>query len=187
MTLEFNRYHNSNIRGFAIIKNNLIHDNRGLFQEWFNRSNFGDIGINFEVKQANLAVSKKNVIRGIHFSDKKHVQDKLLICISGQIIDYGVDLRKNSLTFGMYDKFELNSESGEAVFIQHGIGHAYEVLSETATVAYLLTESWNPKFEYTLNPNDPDINIKWKTSDPILSDRDSSAFYINDLNSRFIN
>jgi dTDP-4-dehydrorhamnose 3,5-epimerase len=187
MVSEVNRYHNSNISGFAIIRNSPIHDNRGSFLEWFNRSNFDDVGVNFEVKQANLAVSKKNVVRGIHFSDKKHVQNKLLICVSGQIIDYGVDLRKNSPTFGKYDKFDLNSESGEAVFIQHGIGHAYEVLSETAIVAYLLTEQWNPDFEYTLNPNDSKIGIKWKSSKPILSDRDSNALSINELESRLIN
>ena len=187
MASDLNYYHNSSISGFTIIKNNLIYDTRGLFLEWFNQSNLDDIGIDFEVKQANLAVSKKNVIRGIHFSDKKHVQNKLLICISGQIVDYGVDLRKNSPTFGKYDKFDLHSESGEAVFIQHGIGHAYEVLSDTAIIAYLLTEKWTPEFEYTLKPNDPIIGIEWDSNEPIMSTRDSNAPYISELESKFIN
>jgi dTDP-4-dehydrorhamnose 3,5-epimerase len=187
MTPNLKYYRDSSISGFAIIQNSLMHDNRGLFLEWFNQSNFTDNGINFEVKQANLAVSKKNVIRGIHFSDKNHVQNKLLICVSGQIVDYGVDLRKDSTTFGKYDKFNLNSESGEAVFIQHGIGHAYEVLSDTAIIAYLLTEKWNPEFEYTLNPKDPMIGIAWNSNEPIMSTRDNNAPYISELDSRFVN
>lgn len=186
MVTDLNQHHNSPISGFTIIRKSIMHDSRGLFLEWFNRPNFHDIGIDFEVKQANLAVSKKNVIRGIHFSDKKHVQHKLLICVSGQIIDYGVDLRKNSPTFGKYNKFELDAESGDSIFVQHGIGHAYEVLSETAIVAYLLTENWNPKLEYTLNPNDPKIGIKWNSTNPIMSDRDNNALFISELDSRLM-
>ena len=173
----------SNISGFCRVDFNVIRDARGSFNQWFLNQGNSEL-VNFpSIKQANMSTSVKGVVRGIHFSDPSHPQYKLITCTKGLIIDYGIDLRKNSSTFGEFDSFELDENSGSSVIIEAGIGHAFEVLSESATIVYLLSEVWKPDLEYTINVFDDEINVPWKTKNPILSDRDKSALVLKDFKS----
>jgi dTDP-4-dehydrorhamnose 3,5-epimerase len=56
--------------------------------------------------------------------------------------------------------------------LKHGLGHAFEVLSKTATIVYLLSSQWNPSKEFTINPFDPELSIPWLAQNSIVSDRD---------------
>lgn len=173
----------SKISGFYRIDFNVVTDVRGSFNQWFSDVEHTEIGIFPRIKQANMSTSVRGVVRGIHFSNPTHPQYKLVTCTNGSIIDYGVDLRKSSPTYGNFDYFELNENNGNTVILESGIGHAFEVLSESATIVYLLSEVWKPDLEYTINVFDDDINIPWKTKNPILSDRDKSALVLKDFKS----
>jgi dTDP-4-dehydrorhamnose 3,5-epimerase len=59
--------------------------------EWFT-------GVKFI--QDNEAISKKGVVRGLHFQRPPFAQTKLIRVISGEILDVIVDLRKSSETYG---------------------------------------------------------------------------------------
>ena len=173
----------SKISGFYRIDFNVVTDIRGSFNQWFLDVEHTEIGIFPRIKQANMSTSVRGVVRGIHFSNPTHPQYKLVTCTNGSIIDYGVDLRKNSPTFREFDCFELDENSGSSVIIEAGIGHAFEVLSESATIVYLLSEVWKPDLEYTINVFDDEIKVPWKTKNPILSDRDKSALVLKDFKS----
>ena len=173
----------SKISGFYRLDFNVVSDPRGSFNQWFSDDGHTEVANFPRIKQANMSTSVRGVVRGIHFSDPTHPQYKLVTCTNGSIIDYGVDLRKSSSTFGSFDCFELGENSGSSVIIEAGIGHAFEVLSESATIVYLLSEVWKPQLEYTINIFDDEINVPWKTNSPILSDRDKSALNLKEFKS----
>jgi len=168
----------SKINGFYLINHTFLTDERGSFNTWFSVDIGAGMHTEFHTKQANTSTSFKGVIRGIHFSDKCHVQHKIVTCIDGEVMDYGVDLRKDSKTFKEFDGIILNSNKANSVFIESGVGHAFEVLSKQATIVYLLSEVWKPDLEYTLNAFDKEINIPWVTKRPLLSKKDKFAQYL---------
>lgn len=171
------------IFGFEEIHVPVHTDERGSFQQWFTQKSFGGFK-NFEPVQANTSVSKHGVIRGIHYSTVDIGQSKMVICVSGKIRDVAVDIRKDSETFGQYDVIELEENSGKVAWISAGLGHAFEVLSESATIVYILSSEYNPNFEKEINPLDVDLNINWVTKDPILSEKDRKAESFHDFTSR---
>jgi len=151
-------------------------DERGHFQEWFKRSEFLRItGRNFEVSQANISVSKKNVLRGIHFSVAEEGQGKWVTCLTGSIWDVIVDLRQESRTFKQWIGIDLFSDAPACVFIPEGFGHGFLSLEDNTTVAYFLTSEYSPKMEFGINPFDPDLSISWPSQKMTLSQKDQSA------------
>lgn len=165
----------SNILGFSSFTLPISTDIRGEFRTWFVAQNIDTGSSSFVVGQSNISTSVKSVIRGIHFSDASYEQTKIITCVSGFIKDYAIDLRTQSRTFGMHDSIELSENNGRTAVLKHGLGHAFEVLSETATIVYLLSSQWNPSKEFTINPFDSELAIPWLTQIPIVSNRDKEA------------
>ena len=165
------QYSATSIEGFFKIRNEVFKDNRGTFNEWFVQDDYSD----FYPAQANVSFSQKGVIRGIHYSTAPEGQSNLVICTSGRIKYVAVDLRQDSPTYGKHHVVELSGRSGNAVFLAEGLGHAFEVLSETATIVYLLSSKYNKDLEKEINPLDKQLNIPWVTTDPILSEKDKNA------------
>jgi dTDP-4-dehydrorhamnose 3,5-epimerase len=152
-------------------------DRRGSFHEWFSQADLlATTGRSLDVAQANCSVSRRGVIRGIHFSDVPPGQAKYIICTSGSIIDVTVDLRVSSPGYGRWAAVPLDDQSRRAVFLSEGLGHAFVTLSDEATVLYLCSTPYAPGREHGVHPLDPDIGIAWPDGlDPILSDKDAAA------------
>ena len=168
-----------------VITNNRFEDERGYFQEWFNRQKLVEIyGIDFDPRQANISVSSRNVIRGMHFGIGSNDQSKLVMCASGTIVDVTVNIDKNSENFRQIHKFTLSSENFTSIFIPAGFAHGFEVISDSATVVYLQSREYAPDLEYAINPMDPDLGIIWSTTNPILSRRDSESSSLKDYTNR---
>ena len=163
--------------GGAWIATNIGHkDERGSFGEWF-RSDVIEqqLGINFEVKQANTSTSKKNVIRGLHYSLAAIGQSKWVSCASGTIWDVVVDIRPESPTFKKWVGTELKGSDSKAIFISEGLGHGFMSLENNSVITYLLNSVYSPSEEYSINPMDPDLAINWPDGNPIIAERDLSA------------
>lgn len=160
----------------AWLRESIIHrDQRGLTKEIFDL-NFLPLELkSFQITQLLEAVSKKNTIRGVHFSSPTNPQIKLVSCLKGAILDCIIDLRVNSTTFGKTEIFELSEASPRVLILSPGFGHAYQVLSESATVFYALETKFNFKEEYTINPLDKSLNFPWIGTNFILSKRDQHA------------
>jgi dTDP-4-dehydrorhamnose 3,5-epimerase len=152
-------------------------DQRGSFLEWFKDDEIqADVGHSLEIAQANCSVSRRGVIRGIHYSDVPPGQAKYVTCGSGAIIDVVVDIRVGSPGFGTWDAVRLDDESRLAVYLCEGLGHAFVALSDQATVLYMCSTPYAPGREHGVNPLDPAIGIAWPADiEPILSDKDAAA------------
>ena len=155
----------------------LFGDARGSFAEWFRTDTISRLtGFEFSVAQANISTSSKGVVRGIHYADVPPGQAKFVMAVTGSIIDYVVDIRVGSPTFGKWVAEELRADRRDATLIEPGLGHAFVALDDDTTVAYLVTDFYRPEREHGVHPLDSDIALDLPTGiEPILSDKDLAA------------
>ena len=169
------------IKGVWLVTHQPHDDERGSFREWFKSSEvLVKTGREFQVAQSNISTSKKNVLRGIHYSIAPEGQAKWVTCITGSILDVVVDLRPDSDTFKQHVKVELNSMTPQSLLVSEGLGHSFLALEEDNVVSYLLTSSYIPHLESGINPFDPELNIIWPRKNIVLSDKDRLALPLSD-------
>jgi len=162
--------------GVFKVKSKIEIDNRGAFREWFKSSSFlQKAGQPFIPAQANLSFSSKNTLRGIHYSLVEVGQAKWVTCASGRVLDLVIDLRVGSPTFGEHLLLNLESNSGDSIFIPVGFGHAFLALEDNTCITYLLSSEYSPKFEHEISPLDTSLNIGWPPVDFIFSEKDLNA------------
>ena len=172
-----------NIRGLSIqgafeITPQVHQDERGGFWEWYRFDELEAVlGHPLDLKQANGSVSKKGVLRGLHFADVYPGQAKYVSCVHGEVLDFIVDIRLGSPNFGQWDSVKLSSESRNAVYLAEGLGHAFLSLTEGATVNYLVSGVYNPSAEHGINPLDSEIGLVFPEAAgvPLLSPKDTDA------------
>lgn len=175
------RIEEASIEGVWIIQNEIYPDQRGTFQEWFQSKQFqGITGIDFRPQQANSSISKKGVIRGIHYSTSENGQAKLVTCMSGNILDVIFDIRVGSKTFGQHVSVAMNAQDGKSLFISEGLGHAFISLEENSNLVYLLSSTYDPKTENSVHPLDSTLAFNWPLERIILSERDAGAPSLNE-------
>tara|TARA_Y100000813_G_C23996691_1_gene273836 strand:+ start:49 stop:567 length:519 start_codon:yes stop_codon:yes gene_type:complete len=121
-----------------------------------------------------LSVSKKNVLRGLHFQVRKP-QGKLISVLKGEIFDVAVDLRKKSKTYGKYFSINLSEKNCTSVFIPPGFAHGFLTLKKENIICYSCTEYRSPIDERSLLYNDPKIKIKWPAKKLNISVKDKNA------------
>jgi dTDP-4-dehydrorhamnose 3,5-epimerase len=153
------------------------HDGRGHFLEWYSGEELTRVvGHGFRVAQANCPVSRRGVVRGVHFADVPPGQAKFLTCVRGEILDVVVDVRVGSPTFGRWAGVRVDDRAHQAVYLAEGLGHAFMALSEQATVVYLCSTAYDPQRERGIDPLDPGLGIEWPAGvTPVLSERDAAA------------
>jgi dTDP-4-dehydrorhamnose 3,5-epimerase len=150
------------IQGSYLATHNVFPDERGLFREWFKADEIATIDPEYKVRQANYSLSKKSVIRGIHYSLAPEGQAKLVTCASGSIVDVLIDLRVGSPTYLKIEYIELAEDSGKVAYIPTGVGHGFVVISDVASVVYLTSSEYAPEFERSICPTDPELAINWQ-------------------------
>jgi dTDP-4-dehydrorhamnose 3,5-epimerase len=151
-------------------------DRRGVFLEWYRYDRLAEVvGHPLELAQANLSVSTRGVVRGIHYADVPPGQAKYVTCVRGAVWDVVVDLRRGSPTFGRWEAVRLDEVDRRAVYLAEGLGHGVCALTDDATLAYLCSTVYHPAAEHAVHPLDPDLDIDWPVDAPILSERDASA------------
>lgn len=165
------------IDGAYVFTPRIYPDSRGTFNEWFRDGEFlEDLGYRFTLAQANCSVSRRGVVRGIHFTDVPPGQAKYVVCASGSILDVIVDLRVGSPTYLRWEGVALDDQARRGVFLSEGLGHGFIALSDQATVMYLCSTGYAPDIEHGVNPLDPEIGIAWpRDAELILSDKDAAA------------
>lgn len=166
----------TSLPGVLVITPKIYSDNRGAFWETWNLKDFELAGLPATWVQDNYSVSKKNVVRGIHYQIVQP-QGKLVRASRGAVLDVAVDLRRNSPCFGEHVLVELSEENGRMLWIPEGFGHGFLVLSDIAGFAYKVTDYYNPKGERTIVWNDPELGIKWPISpdEAIVSEKDANG------------
>lgn len=159
-----------------LITQTIYRDERGAFSETYNLRGFAEAGLPTNWVQDNFSVSRKNVLRGIHYQIIQP-QGKLVRVTHGSVLDIAVDLRRSSPTFGRHMTMELGGEDGKMLWIPEGFGHAFLVLSEMAGFAYKVTDYYSPAGERTIAWNDPDLGISWPIApeEAIVSAKDRAG------------
>jgi dTDP-4-dehydrorhamnose 3,5-epimerase len=165
------------IEGAWLFVPRIHQDERGSFLEWFRGDEFADkLGYRLDIAQANCSVSRRGVIRGIHFADTPPGQAKYITCMNGAILDVVVDVRIGSPTFARWTAVRLDDEERSAIYIAEGLGHAMMALTEQATILYLCSTSYAPGREHGVHPLDPEIGISWPDDVAVvLSGKDAAA------------
>jgi dTDP-4-dehydrorhamnose 3,5-epimerase len=161
-----------------LIEPRVFGDERGAFLEWFRADRLAEaLGRQVPIVQANTSVSARGVVRGIHFADVPLGQAKYVTVTRGAIIDYVVDLRVGSPTFGQWQGVELSAENRHAVFLAEGLGHAFVSLQDDTSVSYLVTDVFRPEREHAVQPLDGDLGLDYRlpVSELILSAKDEAA------------
>ena len=135
-------------------------DDRGMFMEWYRFDRLEEvIGHSLTLRQANVSVSKKGVVRGIHFADIPVGQAKYVTATHGAVLDFVIDIRVGSPTFGQWDSVLLDDVDRRSIYIAEGLGHAFVALTEGATVSYLVSDSFKAEREHGISPLDADIGL----------------------------
>ena len=148
------------IKGLYIIEPTVHGDERGYFMETYNQKDMQAAGLNMNFVQDNQSMSKKGVLRGLHFQ-KQYPQGKLVRVIKGCVLDVAVDLRADSATYGKWFGVELSEENKKQFYVSEGFAHGYLVLSDTAEFCYKVTDFYHPGDEGGLAWNDPAIGVDW--------------------------
>lgn len=173
-------FENLKLDGLVLIKPRIFLDERGFFIESYKKRDFARAGIPEEFVQDNHSKSTRGVLRGLHYQRGPAAQGKLLRCISGAILDVGVDIRRGSPTFGKWDAAELSAVNAHMLYLPAGFAHGFLVLSETAEIICKCTAEYSPKDEGGIYWNDPEIGVEWTLADPLLSTRDSALPRLKD-------
>jgi len=164
------------IPGLFVLESPVWGDDRGTFREWFKDEDFKDAGLEFHAQQANLSVSKKNVVRGLHYSVAPEGQAKVVTCAHGELDDVIVDIRVGSPTFGRCEVVHLASGEERSVYVPAGVAHGFCVTSELGALAYLLSSPFNAAFELEIKPFDEEINVPWTIDGAaVVSPKDAGA------------
>ena len=164
------------IKGLFIIEPRIFEDSRGIFYETFNEKIFNDkTGLTISFCQDNESISKKNVLRGLHFQNPPFAQGKLVRIVAGRVLDIAVDIRKSSPTYGQYELIELSDKNKLQFYIPPGFAHGFVALEDNSIFSYKCTNYYSPVSERTIQWNDPNLSINWEIKNPIISEKDQKG------------
>jgi dTDP-4-dehydrorhamnose 3,5-epimerase len=167
------QFENTFIPDLIVIKPRVFEDSRGY------------AGIKDEFIQDNQSLSEAGVLRGMHFQVPPFAQSKLVRVIRGSVLDVVIDIRKGSPTYGKHFTIELSERNKTMLYIPTGFAHGFLTLEDQTLFSYKCGELYNKSAEQGIMWNDPDLQINWNISNPVLSEKDMSNLRLKDYDSPF--
>lgn len=175
------------LKDVFVFEPNVFGDHRGFFMETYNEKMFEEAGLSFDFIQDNHAMSAEaGTLRGLHYQLEPYAQTKLVRVTKGAVYDVIVDIREGSPTYGQWEGFILSEENKRQLLVPKGFAHGYCTLTKDAEFLYKVDNYYSPNHDRGMAWNDPQLNINWPTTNPILSDKDSKQPLFKDLDSPFI-
>ncbi|SHJ58735.1 dTDP-4-dehydrorhamnose 3,5-epimerase [Maribacter aquivivus] len=163
------------LRGCFILQPKIFKDSRGSFFEIFKKKELEQhLGFKIDFVQENKSISKKGVLRGLHFQTGEAAQAKLISVQKGEVLDVIVDIRPESLTYGHHVKINLSDQNFTSIFIPKGMAHGFLSISNEVVFTYLCDNYYNQNMESGILYNDSDLAIDWgyTSSEFIVSEKD---------------
>jgi len=160
------------IPGLVIVEPEVGSDERGSYSESYKASEFLKAGIKDVFVQENRSISRRGVLRGLHYQRAPRAQAKLVRCMRGRVFDAVVDLRPRSKTYGKSFAIELSGENGLMLYIPAGFAHGFCAITDGVEVLYKCSGEYAPGHEGGVIWNDPKLKIKWPVKNPIISEKD---------------
>lgn len=165
-----------NIPDLLLLTPRVFEDDRGYFFESYNQKTFeAASGLHTQFVQDNESLSRKGVIRGLHFQAPPYAQAKLVRVLRGAVYDVAVDLRKASPTYGKWAGALLSAENKKQLYIPEGFAHGFAVLEHETIFAYKCSQYYHRESEVCLSWDDQHIGINWPVAVPIISQKDSEG------------
>lgn len=171
------------LNGARIVTLPFSSDARGTFTKTFHETDLKAVGIDFVLKESYFSLSKKDVIRGMHFQLPPHQHSKIVFCPQGAIMDVIVDLRKGSLTYGQHYAQVLSAENHLAYYIPEGFAHGFKSLTGDAITYYLVSSEYSPRHDTGIRYDS--IGYDWGVKEPVISARDLSFIGVGEFESPF--
>jgi dTDP-4-dehydrorhamnose 3,5-epimerase len=168
------------IDGLVEIIPTVYQDDRGWFCELYREDEFRKNGLNTNFVQDNQSFSKKGVLRGLHLQLPPYSQGKLVYVATGKVRDVVVDLRPGSSTFSKVHYCTLDASKRNLLFVPEGFAHGFTALEDSIFI-YKCTNLHNPAHEVGIRWNDPDLNIDWMATNPVLSAKDKNHPTLDEL------
>ena len=162
----------TSIDGLLIIEPTVFKDDRGYFFESYNEQRFKELGVPDDFVQDNQSCSQKGVVRGLHFQKPPYAQAKLVRVLRGAVLDFAVDIRKGSPTYGKYESVLLTADNFRQFYLPAGFAHGFAALEDNTVFAYKCSNFYNKASEGCILFNDKDLNIDWRVENPITSEKD---------------
>lgn len=165
------------ITGAWVFSPRQFSDDRGLFLEWYKAEALEQaVGHRLTLAQANHSISRRGVLRGVHYADLPPGQAKYVSTPRGAVLDIVVDIRVGSPTFGQHECVRLDEVNRRCLYLAEGLGHAFLALADDTAVSYLCSTPHTPSREHALHPLDPALGIHWPAGlAPLLSPRDDES------------
>lgn len=177
--------HPLEIRDVLLCEPTIFEDERGFFMEAYNESRYRAAGITERFVQDNISVSRKGVLRGLHYQALPHAQGKLVSVLRGRVFDVAVDIRAGSPTFGKYVSVELSADNKKQLWIPPGFAHGFLALEDDTIFSYKCTNVYVPDCDRGILWNDPDLAVSWPITHPIVSEKDSRSPLLKDSAKEF--
>lgn len=174
------------IQGLVIVKPSVFHDYRGYFMETYNVERYKGVVTDKDFAQDNLSLSKRGVVRGLHFQMPPFAQAKLVSVLNGRVIDVAVDLRRGSQTYGKYERIELSSDNTLQLYIPEGFAHGFVAMEDNTVFSYKCTNIYSKEHERCICFNDEILNIDWEVKDIISTDKDRLGESFCDFETPFV-
>ena len=171
------------LEGVYIIDNFNATDERGLFVKTFNSNTFKENILDFKIRESYYSVSKKNVIRGMHFQLPPHDHEKIVYVPKGSILDVVLDLRKKSKTYKKFISVTLSGVNKKSIFIPKGLAHGFKSLENDTITVYNVAIEYNSKADMGVRFDS--FGFNWDTEEPILSQRDKAFDFFNEFETPF--
>lgn len=160
------------LKDVFIINNSNTNDDRGIFVKTFNKNLFKELNLTFEIRESYYSISKRNVIRGMHFQLPPYDHEKLVYVPQGAILDVVVDLRKESLTYEKYISVELSDQNKKSIFLPKGVAHGFKSLLDDTITVYNVATEYNALADTGIHYNS--FGFDWNLIHPMASLRDEA-------------
>lgn len=170
----------TSLPGVLEIRPKMFQDARGFFMETYHLQTFAELGIPDVFVQDNHSRSVRYTLRGLHYQ-LRHPQAKLCRVTEGEVLDVAVDIRAGSPTFGKWTSVILSTRNQNQIYIPAGFAHGFIALTDIVQFLYKCSDFYAPGDEYGIRWNDPDLNIPWSVSNPLISDKDAAYPTLADI------
>ncbi|MDR1871077.1 MAG: dTDP-4-dehydrorhamnose 3,5-epimerase [Deltaproteobacteria bacterium] len=176
LTQKIMRYLKTALKDVLVLVQEPIPDNRGFFARAFSQDELQKEGLDFPIRQINRSYNRlKGTLRGLHFQNPPHAEDKIIQVTKGSIIDVALDIRPGSPTFGQHHAEILTAANGRALLIPKGCAHGFQTLEDDTELYYLVSAYYAPGADSGIRWDNPGLNIAWPTQPPtVISDKDKA-------------
>lgn len=174
----------TDLDGLIVLQSNVFRDDRGLFIKTYHKKIFEENGLEIDFRESFFSISKKNVIRGMHFQLPPDDHVKLVYCAYGKVLDVVVDIRNNSPTYGKFFFVELTEDNGNILYIPKGFAHGFKSLTDNSVVVYMTTKEYSPENDTGIRWDS--FGFNWQVDNPILSERDKKFLPLSEFRSPFV-